>query len=81
MAMVRLQQLKLGVELAPNGNILCAATLNTGFIPDPAKGTKVVVGCMLQIAIREGSVAIAVRTASQQTTTCLSAVVANLLKS
>jgi len=80
LAMVKLQQLKLGVapDLGPTGSILCASTLQTGFVAE--NGSKVVVGCMLQIHVQPGSVGIAVRTASQQVTTCLSGVMANLLK-
>jgi hypothetical protein len=80
LARARLQQLKMGVapDLAPNGNILCAATLQTGFVAE--NGNKVVVGCMLQVTVRQGTVLVAVRTASQQVTSCMSSVVSGLLK-
>jgi hypothetical protein len=73
--MAKLQALKsLGVAADPDGGVLAASTLQTG-----SSEGKVVVGCMVKVALRAGQLAITVRTASPQVSPCLVATLAAFL--
>lgn len=81
MAMVKLQQLKLGVapQTGPDGAILCASTLQ--IVGDDGV-SKVVVGCMIKVSVVNlGTAAITVRTANANVTPCMVSSLSRLLSS